>query len=244
MAWDSPTQHSPSFRSLQHRDQSPMTQEPLRVHTALALSPAWNSRHVPVKLQRRLSPVAPLRGSDPCASFPNPQHASSQQLCLLPKLLQPYPTRHQLPPAPGGFCVGGGCPKGHPCSWDCGCPWQRPSGQDLGEDKAAPSWVRGGGCPGCFLVAKTEEWDVPASPLRQRGENPSRHRLCHRVVGVRTTRSRAVGRCGARAGSGADGNSGAAQRALGARVPGAERVQGVWVYPGSGHWALAAASAD
>lgn len=113
MAWDSPTEHSPSFRSLQHGDQSPMTQEPPRVHTALASSPAWNSRHVPVKLQLqlRLSPVAPLRGPDPCASFPNPQHASSQQLCVQPKLLQPYPTRHQLPPAPGGFCVGGGVPR-------------------------------------------------------------------------------------------------------------------------------------
>lgn len=83
-----------------------MIQEPPRVHPALALSPVWNSKYVLVKLQLqlRLSPVAPLRGSDLCASFPNPQHASSQQLCLQSKLLQPYPTRHQLPPDPGMFC--------------------------------------------------------------------------------------------------------------------------------------------
>lgn len=99
MAWDSPTRHSPSFRRLRHRDQSPIIQEPPRVHTALASSPVWNSRHVPVKLQLqlRLSPVAPLRGSDPYPSFPNPQHASFQQLCPQAKLFQPYPTGHPAP---------------------------------------------------------------------------------------------------------------------------------------------------
>lgn len=97
VAWDSPTRHSPSFRSLQHKDWSPIIQEPPRVHTTLALSPVWNSKHVPVKLQLqlRLSPVAPLRGSDLHPSFPNSQHASFHQLCLQPKLLQP--TRHPAP---------------------------------------------------------------------------------------------------------------------------------------------------
>lgn len=173
-----------------------MIQEPPRVHPALALSPVWNSKYVLVKLQLqlRLSPVAPLRGSDLCASFPNPQHASSQQLCLQSKLLQPYPTRHQLPPDPGMFCVGGGCPKGHPCSQDCGCPWQRPSGQDLGEDEAAHSWVKGGGSPGCFLMGKREESNLPSLlPQAAWGEPQSRHRLCHRVGGGQARRSRAVG---------------------------------------------------
>lgn len=89
VAWDSPTRHSPSFRSLRHRDQSPIIHEPPRVHTALALSLVQNSRHVPVtfQFQLRLCPVAPLKGSDLYPSFPNPQHASFQQLCLQPKLL-------------------------------------------------------------------------------------------------------------------------------------------------------------
>lgn len=142
VAWDSPTRHSPSFRSLRHRDQSPIIHEPPRVHTALALSLVQNSRHVPVtfQFQLRLCPVAPLKGSDLYPSFPNPQHASFQQLCLQPKLLQPYQTPDtQLPPAPSVFCVGcPGCPKGHPYPWDCRCPWQRPSWQDQGKDKAVP----------------------------------------------------------------------------------------------------------
>lgn len=77
------------------------------MRTAIALSPDWNSRHVPIKLQLqlRLSPVAPLRGSDLYPSFPNPQHASFQQLCLQLKLFQL--TRH---PAPS-------CSQSVLCAW-------------------------------------------------------------------------------------------------------------------------------
>lgn len=156
MAWDSPTRHSPSFRSLRHRDWSPIIQEPPRVHTALALSPVWNSRHVSVKLQLqlRLSPVAPLRGSDQYPSFPNPQHASFQQLCPQPKLFQPYPTGHPAPSSSRGVLCWWGVSRGHLCPQDCGRPWQRPSWQDLGEDKAAPSWGDGRRVPRMLFGGK------------------------------------------------------------------------------------------
>lgn len=166
VAWDSPTRHSPSFRSLQHRDQSPTINEPPRVHTALALSPVQNSRHVPLKfqLQLRLCPVAPLKASDLYPSFPNPQHASAPAI------------PHQTPSSlllPGCFVWDvQGVPRATHIPGTAGVLGSDLPGRIRARTRQCPGGVWGGGSPGCFLVGKSEETDFTASSLKQPGGSP------------------------------------------------------------------------